>query len=454
MALLNQTKKDYYDSNEFGGYQFVSLDDIITQFKVIYVGEDKIIPRAKRADIAFHAQRALQELSFDTLKSIKSQEVVVPPTLQIPLPQSYVNYTKLSWVDSSGVKHPIYKTNKTNNPTKYYQNEDGDFKINPVGTLTLGSNVVVLDGDYSDILIHGMRVVSPSLPPASFIHNVVTTSGITSITLENKSGTNTKLALFSTNERLDITRFNFINSAGLMAGNTKLISTTTTSAGSIGDTALNISDVTGIEEGMVINHPSFVNDNSINSGKSAITVVGVGSTTVELSHAAVKTIGSGDAVGFLSSETNSTTWDNYKSQSPSENNNDDYEDDTYWPINGNRYGLDPQQAQANGSFYIDDLVGKIHFSSNISGKTVILDYISDSLGTNDEMQVHKFAEEAMYKCIAYAVLSSRSDVQEYVVQRYKKERFAAVRTAKLRLSNIKLEELTQILRGKSKQIKH
>ena len=70
------------------------------------------------------------------------------------------------------------------------------------------------------------------------------------------------------------------------------------------------------------------------------------------------------------------------------------------------------------------------------------------------MQVHKFAEDAMYKCIAYAILSSRTNVQEYVVQRFKKEKFAAVRTAKLRLSNIKLEELTQILRGKSKQIKH
>ena len=85
---------------------------------------------------------------------------------------------------------------------------------------------------------------------------------------------------------------------------------------------------------------------------------------------------------------------------------------------------------------------------------MILDYISDSLGTDGEMQVHKFAEEAMYKCIAYAILSTRINVQEYIVQRYKKERFAAIRTAKLRLSNIKLEELTQILRGKSKQIKH
>jgi len=70
------------------------------------------------------------------------------------------------------------------------------------------------------------------------------------------------------------------------------------------------------------------------------------------------------------------------------------------------------------------------------------------------MQVHKFAEEAMYKCIAHAVMSSKANVPEYQVQRFKKERFAAIRTAKLRLSNLKLEELTQILRGKSKQIKH
>ena len=67
----------------------------------------------------------------------------------------------------------------------------------------------------------------------------------------------------------------------------------------------------------------------------------------------------------------------------------------------------------------------------------------------------------MYSCtfdlvdsIAYAILCARSNVQEYVIQRFKKQRFADTRKAKLRLSNIKLEELTQILRGKSKQIKH
>jgi hypothetical protein len=45
-------------------------------------------------------------------------------------------------------------------------------------------------------------------------------------------------------------------------------------------------------------------------------------------------------------------------------------------------------------------------------------------------------------------------VQEYLVARFKREKFAAIRTAKLRLSNLKIEELSQVMRGKSKQLKH
>ena len=153
-------------------------------------------------------------------------------------------------------------------------------------------------------------------------------------------------------------------------------------------------------------------------------------------------------------EQNSDTWDSYKSATPSENNKDSYIDNTYWTSNGQRYGLDPQHAQVNGSFFIDELKGLIHFSSNMNGKIITLKYISDSLGTDKEMKVHKLAEEAMYKWIAYAILSTRANTPEYVINRYKKERFAETRKAKLRLSNIKLEEITRILRGKSKWIKH
>ena len=92
MGLLDSTtQREYYQGNDYGNYQFTSLEDIINQFLVAYVGEDKIIPKVKRVDVAFHAQRAMQELSFDTFKSIKSQEITLPPTNTMMLPHDYVN---------------------------------------------------------------------------------------------------------------------------------------------------------------------------------------------------------------------------------------------------------------------------------------------------------------------------------------------------------------------------
>ena len=127
MGLLNETQREYYQEGNYGDYQFTSLEDIINQFMVVYVGEEKAVAKASRVDVAFHAQRALQELSFDTFKSIKAQEIELPPSLTMVLPQDYVNYTKLSWADSSGIKHPLYPTSHTSNPFKIRQHDDGNY---------------------------------------------------------------------------------------------------------------------------------------------------------------------------------------------------------------------------------------------------------------------------------------------------------------------------------------
>lgn len=123
-------------------------------------------------------------------------------------------------------------------------------------------------------------------------------------------------------------------------------------------------------------------------------------------------------------------------------------------VQGRRYGLDPEHAQSNGVFFIDQVKGLMHFSSNVVGQIVTIKYVSDGLATDEDSKIHKFAEDALYKYIAYAIVSTRPSTPEYIVQRYKKEARASKRNAKLRLSNIKLEELTQVMRGKSKQIKH
>ena len=295
MSLINETGSAYYSGNNLGGYQFTSLQDVIDQFIIAYVGEDKIISKIRRQDVVFHAKRGLQEFSFDTFKSTKALEMVLPNTLQMSLPQDYVNYVKLTYSDNAGIEHVIYPAIKTSNPQKIAQTSD---------------SAVTNNYDFG------------------------------------------------------------------------------------GGTEIQTSD--------------------------------------------------------------STTWDNYQSSNPHENKQDyfDYDDDIADYNIGQRYGIDPQFAQTNGSFYIDELRGKIHFSSNLSGLTITLKYISDSLGTDAEMQVHKFAEEALYKHIAYAIVSTRANMPVSLVNRLKKEARATKRQAKLRLSNIKIEEITQVLRGKSKHIKH
>tara|TARA_R100000900_G_C3335037_1_gene164123 strand:- start:70 stop:1164 length:1095 start_codon:yes stop_codon:yes gene_type:complete len=120
---------------------------------------------------------------------------------------------------------------------------------------------------------------------------------------------------------------------------------------------------------------------------------------------------------------------------------------------GKRYGLDPELATKNGVFVVDEANGKIGFSSELVDKVITLKYISDGLGTDDEMKIHKLAEDAMYKYITYGIASARSNYPEFIINRFRKERRAAMRNAKIRLSNLKLGELTQVMRGKSKIIK-
>ena len=123
MGLLGtDTQQAYYNSTSKGNYQFVTLSDIINAFMLMYTGEGKIINKANIMDVQFHGMRAIQELSYDVLRSHKAFEQEVPTTLVMPLPQDYVNYTKIVRVDSNGIEKPIYPTGKTSNPFPINQN--------------------------------------------------------------------------------------------------------------------------------------------------------------------------------------------------------------------------------------------------------------------------------------------------------------------------------------------
>jgi len=282
-----------------GEYSYTRLTDVIDNFLIAYVGAGKLIPSVKRSDVIFHARRGLQEFSYDTLKSVKSSELSVPPSLSVAIPQDYVNYVKASWVDNLGVLHTIYPTNDLNQSPYYTFTQDNDG--NPV---------------------------------------------------QDNFDSNTEVS-------------------------------------------------SQIEAAWDKTNPRYI------SG------------------------------GFRNDATDANVL------------NRNYTDGAL----GQRYGLEPQTSQKNGWFKIDERTGQFSFTSNLANKLILLQYVSDGNAYDLDARIPKLAEEALYAHIIHSILSVSSGVQEYVVRRFKQERSAKLRNAKIRLSNLKLDQIVQVMRGKSKWIK-
>ena len=296
--LLTDTKTGQWDNHD--SYSTITINDIISNFQVAYVGAGKLIPNVKRTDLMFHAKRGLQEFSYDTLKSTKSQELTIPASLSLLIPQDYVNYVSFFRIDGLGVQRPIYPTN----------------------------------------LLHQ----SPQQVPVQDA-NGIPTQDDASDNLEGTSLSNSRWA---------------------------------------------------------------------------------------------------DAADYKISGA-------YSNQMYNEGVYDwGWEKVAY----GQRYGLNPESSQNNGWFNMNYREGKVMFSSNLANELIIFTYVSDGLAADGDMRISKMAEEAMYMHMLHAVLSTKANIPEYIVRRYKIERRAALRNAKIRLSNIKLQEFVQVMRGKSKWIKH
>lgn len=466
--LSNQTQRQYYEGpdgvqgnknqpsfyskrrfgtqprDQTGQYQFVSLDNIINQFMVVYVGEEKLIGSARKTDVAFHAQRAISELNYDTLKNNSEFSFVVPETLMFPVPANYVNYTKLCLIDSSGIEKIIYPTSKTSNPGQLQQNTDGSFKYED----NFWKDPA--DGLYKEYGINASNKTSADgkwenqRPLRKYRYETrVDVTGTTRVNPGNGNN-NTNYIFYGGGGANDMKMFFHGDYPDIKVGqsvfgpgipkNTTVASVFETTTGNYRGTSITMTN------------PEYEADLLLeNPGSTGVT--GAGRPTNNM-------IANTQVIIVDLNET-SDAWEKYKTHTSIDNtSNKDYDDETRFSAEGKRYGIDPQHTQDNGSYYIDENSGMMHFSSAISGKTIVLHYITDGLYGLGSQKVHKFAEEAMYRCIAHAILAGKANVPEYVVQRLKKEKFAAVRQAKLRLSNLKLEELSQTLRGKSKHIKH
>jgi hypothetical protein len=122
---------------------------------------------------------------------------------------------------------------------------------------------------------------------------------------------------------------------------------------------------------------------------------------------------------------------------------------------GARYGLNTETANINPTFRIDKQAGVINFDSTMLNENCVLEYISDGMenGDDSKVSVNKLFEEYLYAYIKYAILNSKFNVQEYVINRARKDKSSLLRNAKIRLSNIHPGRLLMDMRGENKWIK-
>lgn len=130
--------------------------------------------------------------------------------------------------------------------------------------------------------------------------------------------------------------------------------------------------------------------------------------------------------------------------------------DGYWYFpRGARFGLNTETANFNPTYQINRAAGVINFSSNMSGESCILEYISDGMqqGNDELIYVNKMFEAYIYAYIEYEIMSSKLGAQEYLVKRLQKKKSALLTNAKIRMSNIKPALLKMAMRGRDQIIK-
>jgi hypothetical protein len=136
----------YYTNNgnvpedaNWGSYQYVSLADIINNFILMYVGNDKLVNNVDRWTILFHAKRAIQELNYDALRNIKVLEFEMGDNLKLVMPPDYINYVRISML-RQGVLLELSENRSVMSATAYLQDNQGDIVFDSNGEVVVGQS--------------------------------------------------------------------------------------------------------------------------------------------------------------------------------------------------------------------------------------------------------------------------------------------------------------------------
>ena len=114
------------ETKNWGSYQYVSLNDVVNNFMLMYQGNHELINNLNRYQVLFHAKRGIQELNYDAMKEVKVLQMDLDDNLRFILPSDYVNWVRISQY-LNGVLYPLTENIQTGWASTYLQ--DNNAKI-------------------------------------------------------------------------------------------------------------------------------------------------------------------------------------------------------------------------------------------------------------------------------------------------------------------------------------
>jgi hypothetical protein len=134
------TEQQYYSSEDnWGSYQYVSINDIVNNYMLINVGDDQLVNNINRYKVLFYAKEAVKELTYDAFREVKALEYIVQDDLKMILPHDYVNYVRLS-LQVNGVLLPMSENLTEISAKKYIQDNNGDLTFDINGNIVTGQS--------------------------------------------------------------------------------------------------------------------------------------------------------------------------------------------------------------------------------------------------------------------------------------------------------------------------
>lgn len=139
MAYISEYEYYENDGNQpidknWGSYQYVSLQDIVNNFLLMYSGNHSLVNNEERYKVLFHAKRAVQELNYDAFKEIKVLELTVNNNLKFVLPSDFVNWVRISMY-KDGWLRPLTENIQTLSAQAYLQDNTGKILFDQDGNI-------------------------------------------------------------------------------------------------------------------------------------------------------------------------------------------------------------------------------------------------------------------------------------------------------------------------------